>query len=225
MTPRRGFGPRAVSFYQGLVADNSREYWAEHREVYEDDVRAPMQALADELEAEFGRAKLYRPNRDVRFSADKSPYKTHQGALAVRRRLGYYVEIGVDGFVVGGGVRGLTPTQLAGLRAGIADGRSGARVARLLDELRAQGFELFGDRLKTAPRGYARDHARIDLLRYKELLVLEPHGEPDWLGDHDAVVACVRRGWRAIESLQPWFDDHVGPADEAEIERRAPKRR
>ena len=77
-----GFPAAAFDFYTGLRADNSRSYWAAHRDVYEDSVRAPLAALLDDLAGEFGgQVSLFRPFRDVRFARDKSPYKTHQGGF------------------------------------------------------------------------------------------------------------------------------------------------
>src|SRR3712207_3723652 len=76
-----GFPDEALSFYEGLEADNSRAYWADNAEVYDRAVRRPMLALIAAAEPEFGRMKFFRPQRDLRFSADKSPYKTHAGAV------------------------------------------------------------------------------------------------------------------------------------------------
>ena len=76
-----GFPDEGLVFYEGLEADNSKSYWTEHRQAYDEHVRQPMQELADELAPEFGTPKLFRPYRDVRFSHDKTPYKTHQGAV------------------------------------------------------------------------------------------------------------------------------------------------
>ncbi|MGB6108365.1 MAG: DUF2461 family protein, partial [Mycobacterium sp.] len=70
-----GWPVEAVEFYEGLAADNSKVFWQEHKAVYDDCVRAPMEQLLAELTDEFGPAKLFRPYRDVRFSADKTPYK------------------------------------------------------------------------------------------------------------------------------------------------------
>src|SRR4051812_5949174 len=70
-----GFPDEGLAFYEGLEADNSKAYWVQHRRLYDDGVRSPMQALADELAPEFGTPKLFRPYRDVRFSSDKTPYK------------------------------------------------------------------------------------------------------------------------------------------------------
>ena len=99
MTAFTGFGDGAVEFYDGLAADNSKAYWTDQSEVYETHVRAPMQALLAELEAEFGTGKIFRPYRDVRFSQDKTPYKTHCGAIAGS----YYVQVGPDGLLAAAG--------------------------------------------------------------------------------------------------------------------------
>ncbi len=96
-----GFGEGAVEFYDGLLADNSKAYWTDHRAVYERDVLAPMQALLATLEPEFGSGKIFRPYRDVRFSKDKSPYKTACGASVGP----FYVQ--VSGRGPAGGGRGL----------------------------------------------------------------------------------------------------------------------
>lgn len=220
-----GFGPDAIAFYRGLEVDNSRAYWQEHRDTFEAAVRGPMLELTAELADEFGEAKLFRPNRDVRFSADKSPYKTHQGALVMAGRGAYYVEISGDGLAAGGGLRGLTPSQLRAVRTAIAtDGTAGERFERLSTDLEAADFELLGEQLRTAPRGFDREHPRIRYLRYKEFLPLRLYGEPAWL-DSPEVVARVRDTWRALAEFLDWCARHVPPADEDELARRGPRRR
>src|SRR3712207_6801925 len=102
-----GFPAEALRFYEGLEADNSKPYWQEHRDVYEQAVREPMEELILELYREFGAGKVFRPYRDVRFSKDKSPYKTACGALLTpdgATRGGHYVELSARGLTVGGGV-------------------------------------------------------------------------------------------------------------------------
>jgi uncharacterized protein (DUF2461 family) len=76
----RGWPAEALEFYEDLEADNSKTYWTAHKDVYETVVLSPMKAILAELAPEFGDGKVFRPNRDVRFSTDKSPYKTHIGA-------------------------------------------------------------------------------------------------------------------------------------------------
>ena len=76
----RGWPAEALEFYERLEADNSKAYWTAHKEDYETVVLSPMKAIPAELAPEFGDGKVFRPNRDVRFSTDKSPHKTHIGA-------------------------------------------------------------------------------------------------------------------------------------------------
>ena len=79
-----GFGERALDFYEGLAADNSRTYWKAHEDVYREHVAEPLKALAAELTPEFGEPKIFRPFRDLRFSPDKRPYAEH-ASLSVGR--------------------------------------------------------------------------------------------------------------------------------------------
>src|SRR3954464_5431798 len=98
--PFDGFPSAATELYQQLTVTNSREFWASHRDIYEQAVRGPMLALTSELSAEFGDFKVFRPNRDVRFSADKSPYKTSQGAVTEGEGGEfYYLQINADGLM------------------------------------------------------------------------------------------------------------------------------
>src|SRR5215468_8906681 len=99
-----GFPAAALDFYDDLEMDNTKTFWTAHKNVYEESVRAPMEALLVELQAEFGTAKLFRPYRDVRFAKDKSPYKTHQGAyVGPHPGIGYYVQLSSAGLLAGGG--------------------------------------------------------------------------------------------------------------------------
>ena len=72
----KGWPAEALEFYEGLEADNSKVYWTDHKDIYTDAVHAPMAALLCRPGGEFGEGRIFRPYRDVRFSADKSPYKT-----------------------------------------------------------------------------------------------------------------------------------------------------
>ncbi len=103
-----GFTDEAFSFYEGLQGDNSKPYWTSHKETYERHVREPLTELCAELEDEFGAVKLFRPYRDVRFSKDKTPYKTHQGGHTAE---GFYIQIDADGLMVAGGMYAPTPDQ------------------------------------------------------------------------------------------------------------------
>ena len=105
-----GFGEGAVEFYDGLLADNSKAYWTDHRAIYEQDVLEPMRALLATLAPEFGPGKIFRPYRDVRFSRDKTPYKTACGASVGP----FYVQVSSDGLLVAGGATGGRRTRSRG---------------------------------------------------------------------------------------------------------------
>jgi uncharacterized protein (TIGR02453 family) len=214
-----GFGERAIDFYDGLVADNSKAYWTDNRDVYESDVRAPMQALLDDLAGEFGGfgdGKIFRPYRDVRFAKDKTPYKTHCGAVfeAGRGAGAYYVELSPDGLFVAGGSFHNSSDQLRRFRESTADDLRGAALVRIVEKLRKQGFDIRGERLKTVPRGYSADHPRIDLLRHKSLYGAVVHEPADMLHSR-AAVDVVRSHWRRLRALNEWAADHIGLAEQA----------
>src|SRR5205807_5923216 len=104
-------------FFLGLQANNSKSYFDSHRRQYEEEVKRPMVALLADLEPEFGPARLSRPNRDIRFSADKSPYKTNIYAGAHR---GGYVALDASGLMAAGGRYLVDAPQLARFREAVA---------------------------------------------------------------------------------------------------------
>ncbi|MDQ3406325.1 MAG: DUF2461 domain-containing protein [Actinomycetota bacterium] len=218
MTGFHGFGEYAIDFYDGLLADNSKSYWDANKATYDSDVRVPMQALLKELEPEFatdfGTAKIFRPFRDVRFAKDKTPYKTRCGAVIEPGRGGgaYYVEVGPDGLRVGGGCFHMAADQLARYRAAVAEEIHGDALRGLHAGLRRQGWELLGDRLSTSPRGYSKDHPRIDLLRYRSTYAVRVW-EPDDTLHEAGTLKRVRTAWRQVRAFNEWARDHVGTSD------------
>src|ERR1700733_6246871 len=102
----RGWPEEAIEFFEGLEADNSKAYWTQNKETYERCVRAPMVELVDELSGRFGEAKIFRPYRDIRFSKDKSPYKTNVAAAVGSSG---YVTLSADGLGVGAGLYMMAP--------------------------------------------------------------------------------------------------------------------
>jgi len=207
-----GFPDEGLVFYEGLEADNSKAYWTAHKQAYEDSVRRPMQALAEELAPEFGTPKLFRPYRDVRFSSDKTPYKTHQGAVLHLDGRGVgsvYVQVSADGLRVAGGCWRLQPDQVERYRRAVADDVQGERLAVEVDRLRRRGWSIEGDRLVRTPRGYPADHPRVDLLRHKALHASQEWPPADWLHQRTALER-VREAWRDVAVLNQWLADNVG---------------
>jgi uncharacterized protein (TIGR02453 family) len=207
-----GFPDEGLVFYEGLEADNSKTYWAENRYLYEAHVRGPMQALVEELTAEFGTPKLFRPYRDVRFSHDKTPYKTHQGAVLTLDGRGVgssYVQVSADGLRVSGGCWRLQPDQVERYRRAVDDDVQGPRLAAEADALCRLGWSLDGDQLVRTPRGYAADHPRAELIRHRSLHASQAWEPTDWLHQRTALDR-VRDAWRQVASLNQWLADNVG---------------
>ncbi len=203
-----GFPEAALDFYDDLELDNTKSFWAEHKHVYEQAVRAPMLALTAALAEEFGAAKIFRPYRDVRFAKDKTPYKNHQGAfVAVGAATGWYVEIGSPGVRVGAGWYHAEGADLARIRTAIDVEHSGQELERMLQGLEAAGFEVGGERLKTSPRGYPVDHPRIELLRHKSLVAGKSYGFENL--DSPDLLDRVRVDWQLLRPLVDWVRARV----------------
>jgi len=205
----RGWPSEAIEFYEGLEADNSKTYWNENKPVYESAVLRPMTELLAELAPEFGPGKVFRPYRDVRFSADKAPYKT---AIAASLEAGGYLQLSAEGLGVGSGMWMMAPDQLERYRQAVSAEGTGRSLEGLLSVIRAAGIEAGGhDALKTAPRGYPKDHPRIDLLRNKGLVAWKQWPAGAWLGKPAAEQRVVEF-LRATRPLKEWLDAHVGPS-------------
>jgi uncharacterized protein (TIGR02453 family) len=203
----KGWPPEAIEFYEGLQADNSKTYWQQNKDVYERCVRAPMEALLADLAAEFGAGKIFRPYRDVRFSADKSPYKTAMGATLEK---GGYLQFSAGGLAAGCGRYMLAGADLDRYRKAVDDDRTGAELTKIVDAVEKAGIRIGGhDELKTVPRGYPSDHPRRDLLRRKGLITWQEWPVAAWLGTakaKDRVVTFLHRSG----PLQAWLREHVG---------------
>lgn len=205
-----GIPVEAFDFYDQLGANNTRPWWTAHKSDYEAAVRAPMQALADELADEFGQAHLFRPYRDARFSKDKTPIKDHQGAfIGVEDAIGYYVQLSAAGLMIAGGWYAPQGEQIARYRRSV-DGPAGAELERIVRTLR-RSWEVDGRPVKTRPRGIDPDHPRMELLRNRALTVARHYPVEPWLGTRKALTT-VRSGWRAMRPLVDWLADFVGPA-------------
>ncbi|MDQ0663347.1 uncharacterized protein (TIGR02453 family) [Arthrobacter ulcerisalmonis] len=206
-----GIPPEAFRFYAELEDNNNREWWLGHKDTYDAAVKEPLTQLLAELEPEFGPARLFRPYRDIRFAQDKSPYKTAQGAFATRQEgVGYYLQVSADGLLVGGGYRSHTPAQLARFRSAVDASASGAALQDIVDSIAGAGFSFDGEKLKTVPRGFNKDHPRGDLLKHKTLSAGMELGTPDWVASAAARDAVAER-WRQLRPLVEWVGRYAAP--------------
>jgi len=216
-----GFPDEGLVFYEGLEADNTKTYWTRNKESYEAHVRGPLLALLEEIAPEFGTAKVFRPYRDVRFSNDKTPYKTHQGAVIhpEGRAAACYVQISADGLRVAGGCWRLESDQVARYRRAVADEVQGPRLQTEVERLSGAGWTIEGDRLVRVPAGFDADAPRLDLLKHKSLHASRSWEPADWLHSRNALDQ-VRDAWRDLAALNVWLDDNVGATTKEASRRR-----
>ncbi len=205
----KGWPTSASQFFVGLEEDNAKSYWLAHKDVYERDVKGPMEALLAELRDEFGESRLFRPYRDTRFSADKSPYKT-----SVAARVGDgYISFSADGLLAGAGTYHMAPDQLARFRDAIIADRPGRTLESAVAAARAAGLDVHAhESLKTAPRGYPKEHPRMELLRLKGLVASRHWPSASWQSTAAAKKRVVDT-LRAATPIVTWLRKNVGASE------------
>jgi uncharacterized protein (TIGR02453 family) len=213
-----GFADRDARFFRALARNQRRDWFAAHRDEYERGWLAPMKMLLaevrDRLDPLFpnhplAEPKVFRIHRDVRFSKDKSPYKTHIGGYVAidgeergpSATAALYVHIGAAEVFVASGQYVMDGPQLARFRTAVADERRGRALAAMVAKLVRRGFTVGShDQLQRVPRGFDPEHPRAALLRRKGLTIHFP--EPprrlladrallDWLVAHTKPVVPV----------------------------------
>ncbi len=192
-----------VGFFRGLELDNSKRYFEAHRRRFELEVRRPLEELVAELEPALGPGRIFRINRDIRFSADKSPYKTNIGAVVGR----LYIHLDARTFFVATGAHHPGTPWLQRYREAVA-GPAGDELARLVERIRAAGLSIGGNEMKTAPRGYRPDHPRIELLRWRDVVAGRQYSIEPWIAT-PAVKDRLLESWETVRPFADWLTEHV----------------
>jgi uncharacterized protein (TIGR02453 family) len=226
--PFRGFPDSSGRFFEALLLHNDRDWFQAHRAEYDEGWAAPMASLLAEVRSalrgsygrrELGEPKVFRIHRDVRFSRDKRPYKTHLGgwiplqtgraATPGEAPAAIYLQVGADGRFAGSGCWTLDAPALKRFRAAVLDPRRGGALARLLVRLEAQGFSRSAaEVLQRAPRGVDPAHPRADLLRMKGLVVAAAD-VPRRLLTRPELAGWLAEQARAAAPVVCWLADHV----------------
>lgn len=213
--PCQGIPPAAFGFYDQLLENPTKPWWEAHKETYLEAVRAPLLALGEASAPEFGPYHLYRPYRDVRFSADKTPYKNHQGMFVeLRNGLGWYVQISATGLMVAGGWYRSSPAQVTRYRDAVAQNSGAHVVAAFVADLESTGLCVDGEQLKSRPRGVAADHPHLEWLRYRTLYASRTWQPQSWM---NTTRACgrIQTEWRRMRPFLEWLSEVVGPGESA----------
>ena len=224
----RGFPDSRGDFFLALALHNDRDWFQSHRAEYERGWAAPMAALLHEVHGRLrgaygrhglGEPKVFRLNRDIRFSKDKTPYKTHvsgwipldtgRAASPGAAPAAMYLQVGIDQRFTGSGCWTLEPDALKRFRAALLDPRRGAALSRRLAVLAAEGFAFSAaETLVRVPAGVDQDHPRAALLRMKGLVV-DPGDVPRRLITRPGLTGWLVEKARAAAPVVTWLAEHV----------------
>lgn len=202
--------PEALAFLRELEDNNDRDWFRANRKRYDEDLVAPARALTEKL-GDLGAARFFRPYRDTRFRPGP-PIKEQLGvAIGYDSAGGYYVELSLDGLLVGAGLHHPASDQLERFRATIADDRHARGFEQAVATAEAAGLQTIEPALKRAPKGYSPDHPRIERLRMKQLTMFHRHELEPWLHtpECDERIETELRGARPLVT---WLRETLGPS-------------
>jgi len=209
-----GFAKDAPGFFHELSMEMNRDWFLANKERYETTWVAPMTellaAVAAKLPGKLGVPKIMRIHRDVRFSKNKQPYKTHIGASipTAKGHTALYLHLGVDEEFVGCGAYFFEPAQLPRWRKLVA-GKPGEALAKVVAKLRKSGYTIGGhDDYVRVPKPFAADHPRADLLKQKGLTGGFP-AMPRGMLHKPALVTWLVDHGKAMAPLMAWLDEHI----------------
>ena len=199
-----------LNFLVKLKQNNNRDWFNEHKpefQIEQNNTKAFFESLQLELEKNdaIEKLKMFRIYRDVRFSKDKTPYKTHFSGGFVRegkeRRGGYYLHIEPKGSFLGGGFWNPNKDDLFRIRKEFEMDTS--EIREIIDEENFVKYfgKLQGDSLKTAPRGFDKQHPDVDLIRMKQFIISRRFTDKEVLADD--FLNEVEKSFRA---MRPFFN-------------------
>jgi uncharacterized protein (TIGR02453 family) len=214
-----GMPDEGLAFLEDLEERNTREFFDANKRVFREQVLAPFTALLEAASARLhrtvpglGQPKVFRIYRDLRFSKDKTPYKTSMSGRVTHLvsapggvEASYYVNVGPAGMYAGGGRYHWDRPELYRLRAAVADADAGEELARILRRATGRGMESWLDPLQRMPRPYPADHPRAELLRARSLTLGRQHERGPWLLGEELLDRLVE-DWRALVPLNRWLE-------------------
>ncbi|MBT5417381.1 MAG: DUF2461 domain-containing protein [Cryomorphaceae bacterium] len=199
-----------INFLKELKLNNNREWFNENKQEYQSiqiDVKKFTQEVKDELNTSdnIDELKIFRIYRDLRFSKDKTPYKTNIGMAFHRKkpefRGGYYLEISAEDSFIAAGFWNPNKEDLLRIRREIE--LDGQEFKRIINQEKIKDFwgEIKGDELKTSPKGFDSDHHHIDMIKKKQFIFIKKLKEKEILDPsfQKKLVAC-------FTSIRPFFD-------------------
>lgn len=210
-----GFPASLFTFLRGLEQDNTKEYWEDNRPTWDEVIQPCVEDLMADLEPQFGAMRTFRPNRDVRFSKDKSPYKTWIGITTSDRAVGgvgSFARIEASGIRVATGAMAFAPDQVKQFRRAMDNPAAATEFTALAKRLKTAGLPVGPGKqpvLQRIPAGYADDHPHADLLKWKGAVVVKEYPKARWMGTPEARDR-IQDVWSTARPLTEWIEHHVG---------------
>lgn len=208
-----GFPKKGLKFLRDLTKNNEREWFKANKATFDDFVKAPLDAFVADVEPEFGPGKVFRIYRDVRFSKNKDPYKTHASAVFERDGLVFYMHVEPKEMFVATGCYQMHEDQLQRFYAAVDDAKTGKQLERWVADAEKAGYEIGGEALKNAARGYPRDHERARFLKHKGLTISQKWKKAPWWHTVEMGERVVE-AWRGGAKLNAWLAANVGRSEE-----------
>ena len=217
-----GMPDEGLAFLEDLEERNTKAFFDANKGLFKEQVQAPFAALVEAAAAglrrsvpDLGQPKVFRIYRDLRFSKDKTPYKTSMSASVPSRPrddgegpgvdTGFYVNVGPAGLYVASGLYHAGRPELERVRAAIADPSSGPELAAILRRAAGKGLEPWLDPLQRIPRQYPSDHPRADLLKARSLVLNRQHERAPWLQTAE-LLDHLLADWKAMIPFNHWLE-------------------
>ena len=226
-TTFRGFPTETLKFLINLRTNNTKKWFDAHRSDYDDCFVAPAKSFVEAIGPKLAKlstglvaeprinGSIFRINRDVRFSKDKTPYKDHLDFAfweGEKKASGssLFLRVSPDGVIIGTGFHQGCPEQLKAFRAAVADPKSGQKLVDIATKLRKKDHQLHGIHFKRIPRGFTDDGPAAEFLLHDCLYVMH-NDRAERACEKDFISTCIRH-WRSWMPLHQWLIDNTGKA-------------
>ena len=217
-----GMPDEGLAFLEDLEERNTKAFFDANRQVFKDQVQVPFAALVEAAAARLrrtvpglGQPKVFRIYRDLRFSKDKTPYKTSLSASVPSRPAGeghgagvgtgFYVNVGPAGLYTASGLYHPARPELERVRAAIADEATGPELEAILARAAGRGLEPYLDPLQRMPKAWPPDHPRAGLLKARSLVLNRQHERAPWLQTAELLARLVA-DWKAMIPFNRWLE-------------------
>lgn len=224
MAQFNGFPKEYFSFFNKLKQNNSKEWFEKHRGEYDEFVMHPAREFVTEMGEKLRKIapeinaipkinkSLFKINRDVRFSKDKSPYKTYMGIWlweGSRKRMecsGFYLHVENKHVLIGVGIKDFSKPLLDRYRQAVVDKKQGAALRRAVKKVAAKGYLIAGKHYKKVPRGYDADHPNAEYLLYNGLTARIEEKVPDAFYS-EALIEHAYTHYKNMLPLHLWLKE------------------